>query len=68
MVGKYATHLSKYKFNYALKAFLIYNCYREYNNFNYLKSVSFLTFEQQAQLSAKVMFSGALVGGAFWLI
>ena len=41
------THVWKYKFHYAFKAFLAYNVYREIRNFRYRNNTEFLTtFEQ----------------------
>ena len=35
-------HMNKYKLNYIVKAFFIYQAYRANNNYQYLNSVSFL--------------------------
>lgn len=36
------SHLWKYKFNYAVKAFFIYQAVREYQNYRYLSSITFM--------------------------
>jgi hypothetical protein len=48
LLKKMARVTNKYKFNYAVKAFLAYNVIAGYRNYRYVESMSFLTLKQRA--------------------
>ena len=62
------THLWKFKFNYAVKAFFIYQVYREYQNYQYVKNVTFLSTDQQFQHYLQIGWNGFLATAVALLI
>ena len=66
-IQRWGNYLNRYKYNHLIKAFLAYNLYRELKNANYLHRVSFLTFDQQTQVTIRCSSAGALLAGAVWL-
>lgn len=61
-------HLFKYKFNYAVKAFFVYQLYREVQNFRYVNSVSFLSTDQQFSHLTNIAWTGFLASAVALLI
>jgi hypothetical protein len=61
-------HLWKYKFNYAVKAFFIYQVYREIQNYQHVKSVTFLSTDQQFQHYVQIGWTGFLASAVALLI
>jgi hypothetical protein len=61
-------HLWKYKFNYAIKAFFLYQVYREVQNYRYVKSVSFLATDQQFSHYLSIGWNGFLATAVALLI
>jgi hypothetical protein len=61
-------HLNKYKFNYLVKAFFVYQCYRDVQHYRYRNSVSFMKSDEQAAQLAQIAWTGFLTGAAFLLI
>ena len=56
-----ATHVMKYKFNYAVKGFAAYIVYRDIAHYNYLSQRSFLTIQKSSELAT----TGAIHAGFF---
>lgn len=48
LLGKAFGNLNRYKFNYAVKAFLLYSAFSKYQNYRYVNEMSFLTDTQRA--------------------
>ncbi len=61
-------HMWKYKFNYAIKAFFLYQVYREVKNYNYVKSVSFLSEDQMLAHYFNIGWSAVMTTGVCLLI
>lgn len=61
-------HLKKYKFNYAIKAFFIYQVYREVQNYRYTTSVAFLRTDQQFEHFGSIAWNGFLATALCLLI
>ena len=67
-IGKYASHINKYKFNYALKAFLVYNLVSEVNNMRYQHKNFLVPFADQATHFTSIGIKFGLAGAALaWL-
>ena len=45
VIGNMGRNLYKYKFNYAVKGFLVYTLYREIRNYNHLCNTTFMSVE-----------------------
>ncbi|CDW71683.1 UNKNOWN [Stylonychia lemnae] len=58
-------HLNKYKFNYAVKGYLVYLLYREFANFQYQNSIKFMPANEQSLLLAKMGLNGGAAALAF---
>ena len=63
VLRRMGTHMNKYKFNYAVKAFLAYNVYAQVQGYNHQDSNFFLTEAQRGRHKVNVLLSsGALMG------
>lgn len=62
------THLYKYKFNYAFKAFFIYQAFREVQNYRYMNSVAFLKTDQQIEQLTNIAWTGFLATAVCLLV
>lgn len=58
-LAKSANKLNKYKFNYALKAFLAYNVYSKYKNYKFMDDMTFMSDTQRGEHYANVAFGSA---------
>ena len=60
--------LNKYKFNYLVKAFFVYQCYRDVQHFRYRNNVSFLRSDEQFGHIAQIAWTGFLASAVCLLI
>ena len=61
-------HLNKYKFNYALKGFLLYVIYRDASNYRYQSNIRFLRMDEQMQYTINIGWSAIMATAAFLYI
>lgn len=61
-------HLNKYKFNYLVKGFFIYQAYRQMKNYQHLNSVSFLSSHQQFGHLVSIGWATGVAGAVCLLI
>jgi hypothetical protein len=61
-------HLWKYKFNYAVKAFFLYQVVREVQHYRYINSVAFLSTDQQFGHLTNIAWCGFLATAVSLLI
>ena len=57
-------HLMRYKFNYAAKAFILYQGWAAYQNYCYVDSMSFMTNVEKASHQGPILMWGGLFVGA----
>lgn len=66
-IGRTATRLNKYKFNFLLKGFLIYSSYKGYAEYYHAKNNRFLGLDEMIMYSANIVYLSALTGTALML-
>jgi hypothetical protein len=68
LLRRTASHASKYKFNYALKAFLAFNAYTAYTNYRYVDSMSLMSTLQRGSHYWSIGLSSAAFGAAMAML
>ena len=53
-------HVFKFKFNYALKGFFAYQCYRDVQNYRYVNANTFISSDKQFEHLAQIAWTGFL--------
>eukprot|EP00347_Sterkiella_histriomuscorum_P000109 403377146 len=58
-------HLNKYKFNYAIKGYLVFTIYNEIAHYRYQNSIRFLKMNEQMQMGLQIGWQGLVAAAAF---
>jgi hypothetical protein len=61
-------HLWKYKFNYGIKGYFVFNLFRVIQNYRYQQSVVFLKTDEQFNHVRSIAWNGFVTGAVFLLI
>jgi hypothetical protein len=61
-------HVNKYKFNYALKAFVLYSAIRDIQIYRHASRTRFLRLDEMFSLSAQIGASSLVAGAVFYLL
>ena len=59
-LSRQGNKLNKYKFNYAIKAFLAYQVYSKYKNYRFVDDMTFMTNEQRVAHASPVVTSAGV--------
>jgi len=57
-------HANRYKFNYAVKGFLLYQTYSAYQNYKYVDSMSFMSNVERVSYQGPIVAWGGIFAGA----